>query len=124
MRPYMSLDQPWCFGLSCRKEGDEKLKAAWRLLKAQQKKHKRRKRGAAAAKAAGAPAVSVGGRLGGRGTSQSGRPTVSVDGLGTAAPTEIPVRSSSPPPPPDEFSEHHLALQLARRVRGQAAVVG
>jgi len=123
LRPYMSLDQPWCFGLSCRKEGDEKLKAAWRLQKAQQKKHKRRKRGTAAAKAG--TAVSVGGRFGGRGVSESGRPTVSVDGSDTAAPTGTRVQSSSPPPPPpDEFSEHHLALQLARRVRGQAAVVG
>ena len=27
LRPYVSLDIPWCFGLGCRKEGDELLKA-------------------------------------------------------------------------------------------------
>lgn len=26
----MSIDVPWCFGLGCRKEGNEALKRAWR----------------------------------------------------------------------------------------------
>ena len=30
LRPYISLDQPWCFGRSCRKAGNAALKAAWR----------------------------------------------------------------------------------------------
>jgi hypothetical protein len=29
LRPFVSLDVPWCFGLACRKEGDELLKSAW-----------------------------------------------------------------------------------------------
>ena len=30
LRPYSSLDVPWCFGLACRKEGNEELKRAWK----------------------------------------------------------------------------------------------
>lgn len=30
LRPYVSLDVPWCFGLGCRKQGDEMLKSLWR----------------------------------------------------------------------------------------------
>mgnify|MGYP007078099152 CR=1 FL=1 len=30
VRPYLSLDVPWCFGLGCRKEGSEALKKMWR----------------------------------------------------------------------------------------------
>ena len=32
VRPYVSLDIPWCFGLACRKEGNEELKRGWRQL--------------------------------------------------------------------------------------------
>ena len=32
LRPYVSLDIPWCFGLACRKEGNEELKKGWRRL--------------------------------------------------------------------------------------------
>ena len=38
LKPYVSLDIPWCFGLGCRKEGDEKLKAAWRAQKRRAKR--------------------------------------------------------------------------------------
>lgn len=30
LRPFHSLDVPWCFGLACRKEGNERLKTVWK----------------------------------------------------------------------------------------------
>ena len=34
LRPYVSLDMQWCFGLACRKDGSEQLKRAWKRGKA------------------------------------------------------------------------------------------
>ena len=48
LRPYVSLDVPWCFGRSCRKAGNVALKEAWRRAP-------RAKQAAAATLAAPAP---------------------------------------------------------------------
>ena len=42
LQPFVSLDIPWCFGLACRKEGDERLKARWRHSAKSARQHGRK----------------------------------------------------------------------------------
>ena len=101
LRPYVSLDVPWCFGLSCRKEGDERLKVAWR----RSGKGSRRRRK----------------DMGSNGT------TVEPAALSAASRRPPP---PPPPRPqgraPDPWRNHALSVQLARRVlaRQQMAATG
>jgi len=93
LHPFISLDQPWCFGLGCRKEGSEALKAAWRRNPLEQPS-----------------ADGLGSRPPRRGDVESGA------SRGPARPAS----SNQPRKPSVSVSVHERNAALARRVR-QAA---
>jgi len=102
LRPYISLDHPWCFGLGCRKEGDEQLKAHWRRQARALKSRRSRSDPSDPAAAANTPRAS---------------PPPSPTSMALSSPAEaVPWASSKP----SIWSDHQLAARTARLVREAA----